>query len=102
LADGPVNLDNRRGMAAQKATEVRRRLHDVQADQAALRTRREEFERYLLAMPATNWPEAAAKAEYLIRLLADKVEAQDTVRQKLISSSLEELARLAEDSSGCL
>jgi hypothetical protein len=53
-------------------------------------------------MPATTWPEAAAKAEYLIRLLADKVEAQDTVRQKLISSSLEELARLAEDSSGCL
>ena len=35
----PVELDEHRGMAAQKLTEIRRRLNKVQADQAALRRR---------------------------------------------------------------
>ena len=43
MMDNPVELDERRGMAAQKLTEIRRRLHEVQADQAALRRRQEEF-----------------------------------------------------------
>ena len=42
----PVDLDERRGMAAQRSTESRRRLHKVQADQAALRNRQEEFENF--------------------------------------------------------
>src|SRR5260221_9767960 len=37
MTDGPVELDEHRGMAAQKATEIRRRLHEVHADQEALR-----------------------------------------------------------------
>jgi hypothetical protein len=39
-----VELDEHRGMAAQKSTELRRRLHEVQADQTALRRRQDEFE----------------------------------------------------------
>ena len=39
-----VELDKHRGMAAQKSTELRRRLHEVQADQTALRRRQDEFE----------------------------------------------------------
>jgi hypothetical protein len=37
MTDGPIELDEHRGMAAQKATEIRRRPHEVDADQEALR-----------------------------------------------------------------
>lgn len=94
--DDPVNLDRRRGMAAQKSTEIRRRLHEVQADQAALRHRQEELEHFMLAAPATTWPEAAAKAKYLIQLFAATADAQDPRRKKLIASALDDLARLSE------
>jgi hypothetical protein len=96
LTDNAVELDEHRGMAAQKATEIRRRLHEVQADQAALRTRQEEFERYAVAAPATTWPEAAAKARYLIQLFAVTPEGRDPRRQELIARVLDDLARLSE------
>jgi hypothetical protein len=51
MTDNPVELDEHRGMAAQKLTEIRRRLLEVQADQAALRRRQEEFESHALAAP---------------------------------------------------
>ena len=95
MTDDPVDLDERRGMAAQKATELRRqRLHEFQADQAALRRRQEELEKLLLAAPAETWPEAAAKAQYLIELFAATPEAQDPRRKKLIAHALEDFARL--------
>jgi len=96
MNDDPVELDEHRGMAAQKSTDIRRRLREVQADQAALRQRQEEFERFLLAAPATTWQEAAAKARYLLHLFAATVEAQDQRRQRLIAATLEDLARLSD------
>jgi hypothetical protein len=39
MTDKTVDLDRHRGMAAQKATEVRRLLADVEADERALRLR---------------------------------------------------------------
>ena len=94
--DDPVDLDKHRGLAAQKSTEIRRRLHEVQADQAALRHRQEEFESFLLAAPATTWPEAAAKARYLLQLFAGTAEAKDPRRQTLIRTALEDLGRLSD------
>ena len=44
MTDEPVNLDEHRGMAAQKDTEIRRDLREVQVDQAALRARLEKLE----------------------------------------------------------
>src|SRR5438309_7324405 len=76
MTDNPVELDEHRGMAAQKSTEIRRRLYEVQADQAALRRRQEEFERHALAAPSTTWAETAAKARYLILLFAETSEAR--------------------------
>jgi len=96
MTDDLVDLDEHRGMAAQKATEIRRRLHEVQADQAALHRRQEEFEHFLLAAPATTWPEAAAKARYLIQLFAATPDARDPRRQKLIASVLGELKRVSD------
>lgn len=56
MTDDSIDLDEHRGMAAQKATEIRRHLNEVQADQAALQHRQEEFEKFLLAAPAKTWP----------------------------------------------
>lgn len=95
MTDKPIDLDEHRGMTAQKETDIRRRLHEVQADQAALRHRQEEFEKLLLSAPATNWPEAAAKARYLIELFAATPEARDPRRQKLIENVLEDLGKLS-------
>ena len=96
MTDEPVYLDEHRGMAAQKETELRRLMQDVQADQAALRVRQEQLESVMLTADATTWPEAAAKARYLIELYATTAEARDPRRQQLIERVLADLARLAE------
>ena len=97
MTDDPGDLDAHRGMEAQKATESRRqRLYEFHADQAALRHRQEELEKLLLAAPAETWPEAAAKAQYLIQLFAATAEAQDPRRKKLIAHALEDLSRLCD------
>ncbi len=97
MADEPVELDEHRGMAAQRATEIRRQhLHDFQADQAALRRRQEQLEQLLLAAPAETWPEAAAKAQYLIQLFAATADAQDPRRKELIAHALDDLTRLCD------
>jgi hypothetical protein len=94
--DDPVALDEHRGMAAQRATEIRRRLSEVQSDHAALRERQAEFEAFLLVGPATTWVEAAVKARYLLQLFAATSEGQDVRRQQLIASVLDDLARLTD------
>lgn len=91
----PIVLDEHRGMAAQQATEIRRRLAEVEADQTALRERRTDLEKFLLAAPASTWLEAADKARYLIGLLATTSLARDPRRQKLIASVLDDFSRLA-------
>jgi hypothetical protein len=96
MTDEPVNLDERRGMAAQRDTEIRRLLHDVRLDQAALRGRQEELESFLDATPAATRAEAAACARYLLQLFAATPEAQDPRRQRLIARALDDLARFAE------
>lgn len=103
MAEDPVDLDEHRGMAAQKATEIRReRLHQFQEDQLTLRHRQEELEKHLLAAPAKTWPEAAVKAEYLIQLFADTLEAQDPRRRELIAHVMEDLERLSEQEEDSL
>jgi hypothetical protein len=99
MTDKPVNLDEHRGMAAQKDTEIRRDLREVQVDQAALRARQEKLETLLLAAPAATWLGAAAKARYLIELFAATPDAQDPRRRKIIASALEDLTRLSDQNA---
>src|SRR3954449_3177271 len=80
-------------MAAQRDTEIRRDIREVQVDQAALRDRQEELEDRLLAAPAATRAEAAASARYLIQLFAATPQAQDPRRQKLIARALGKLTR---------
>jgi hypothetical protein len=91
----PVILDERRGMIAQKKTDLRRLLADVQADQQLLREKQAELETQMLAAPAANWEEAAEKARYLIVLFAGTPAAEDPRRQKLITAVLEDFDRLS-------
>jgi hypothetical protein len=95
VSDGPVVLDEHRGMMAQKATEVRRHLAAFEAEQAALRGRQAELEKHLLAAPAASWEDAAEKARYLLALLAATSEGQDPRRRKIIAGVLDDFARLA-------
>ena len=96
MNDETVDLDQHRGMAAQKATELRRLLRDVKANEEALRLRQEELEYHLLAAPAANWREAADKARYLLNLFATSQGAQDPRRQKLIAAVLADFDRLED------
>ena len=97
MANRTTDLDAHRGMAAQKATEIRRRRVEVESDQAALRARQQELERFLLAAPAEGWPEAIEKARYLLGLFADTPAAEDPRRQTLIASVLADFERLLQE-----
>jgi hypothetical protein len=95
--ENPIMLDEHRSMTAQKATEIRRQLVEVEADQKALRQRRTQLEKFLVAKPAESWHEAADKARYLIGLFGMTSAARDPRRQKLIASVLDDFARLADE-----
>jgi hypothetical protein len=96
MNDNPVTLDEHRGMAAQTATDIRRRLAEVEADQVALWHRQAEVEKFLVAAPAATWQEAAEKARYLITLFAATAEAQDPRRRTLIANVFEDFLRLSD------
>jgi hypothetical protein len=98
MTDKTIELDQHRGMAAQKATELRRLLADVEANEKVLRLRQAELETHLLAAPAANWHEAAEKARYLLNLYAATLAAQDPRRQTLIAAVLADFARLSGES----
>jgi hypothetical protein len=97
MSDDPVELDSRRGMAAQKATGIRRILAEVESNAKALRDRQQVLEEQLLATPAATWPEAAAKARYVLNLYAASLSAQDTQHRDLIAIVLDDFARLSAD-----
>ena len=63
MTDKTVELDRHRGMAAQKATDLRRLLADVAANERALRATQDELEAQLIAAPASNWELALFKSE---------------------------------------
>jgi hypothetical protein len=96
MTDKTIDLDQHRGMAAQRATDLHRLLADVEANEKELRLRQDELE-YLLASPAANWHEAADKARYLLNLFGATLTAQDPRRQKLISAVLADFKRLARE-----
>jgi len=95
VTDKSITLDERRGMMAQRATEIRRRLAHAELDRAALRQRRGELEKYLLTAPGTTWGEASEKARHLIALLAGTPVGRDPRRQKLIEAVLGDFTRLS-------
>jgi hypothetical protein len=98
MSDKPIDLDQHRGMSAQRATGLRRMLAEVEANQKTLRLRQDELETQLLAAPAANWHDASEKARYLLNLFAASFESQDPRRQKLIAAVLDDFRRLSGES----
>jgi hypothetical protein len=99
MVDQTVDLDKHRGLAAQKATDLRRLRIDVERDQAALRARQDELELFLLSAEAKDWAEAVEKARYLLGLFAQTPAADDQRRQRLIATVLADFERLLERTS---
>ena len=102
MTDKTVDLDQHRGMAAQKATNLRRLLADVEANEKALRVRQDELESHLIAAPAQNWTEAAEKARYLLNLFAATLHTEDSRRHRLVTAVLADFERLSDRSPGDL
>jgi len=94
----PIELDKHRGMAEQKATDIRRVLADVEANAKLLRETQGVVEIQLLAVPATSWPEAVAKARYVLNLYSASLAASDTHHRDLVTAVLADLTRLSGDS----
>jgi hypothetical protein len=95
MTDRTVDLDKRRGMAAQKATSLRRVQADVKANAKSLRLRQEALETQLAAAPAATWAEAAEKARYLLGLYAATLAAEDTRHRELVAAVLADFERLS-------
>jgi hypothetical protein len=97
VSDNPLYLDERRGMAAQKATDIRRILADVENNAKDLRDRQAVLEARFLSVPATSWPEASAKARYVLNLYAAGLALDDSHHRDLVTAILADFSRLSSD-----
>jgi len=95
MTEIPVDLDKHRGMAAQKATDLRRALAGVENDVRELREREADLENRMMAAPAASWPEAAVKARYLLNLYAAGLPVEDTRHRALVAALFDDFARLS-------
>jgi hypothetical protein len=98
VTENPLDLDKHRGMAAQKATDIRRILAEVENNAKDLRDRQTVIENQLLSSPAASWPEAAAKARYVLNLYASDLGPADTHHRDLIGAVLADFVRLSNES----
>ena len=97
MTETPIELDKHRGMAAQKATDIRRVIAEVEANAKLLRDKQGIVELQLLAVPATSWPEAVAKARYVLNLYSAGLAPNDTHHRDLVAAVLADLTRLSEE-----
>jgi len=97
MTDKAVDLDEHRGMAAQKATDLRRLLAEVAANEQTLRATQDELEVQLIAAPASTWEEAADKVRYLLSAFAATPSGQDPRRKALIQAVFDDFNRLSRE-----
>jgi hypothetical protein len=97
VSDKPLDLDKHRGLAAQKATDLRRVLADAENNARELRDRQRVLEDQLLSVSAASWPEAAAKARYVLNLYAAGLAASDSHHRDLVAAVLLDFARLSNE-----
>ncbi|NPU14509.1 hypothetical protein HL666_27430 [Bradyrhizobium sp. 83002] len=98
MTNEPLDLDRHRGMSAQKAVDLRRALAEAESHARELRERQAVLEQHLLANAAESWPEAAAKARYLLNIYAASLAEQDTRHRELIAAVLADFSRLTGES----
>ena len=95
MTEQPLDLDKHRGMAAQKATDIRRALADVENNARDLRDRQAILEDHLLTVSAASWSEAAVKARYVLNLYAAGLAPDDTHHRDLVAAVLADFVRLS-------
>jgi hypothetical protein len=98
VSEDPIELDKHRGMAAQKATDIRRVVTEIEANAKLLRDRQGAVEMQILAVPATLVSEAVAKARYVLNLYAAGLAPTDAHHRDLVAAVLADLTRLAGES----
>jgi len=97
MSKQPFDLDKHRGMAAQKATDLRRTLVEVENHAKELRDRQTALENQLLSHRAETWHEAAAKARYVLNLYVASLSPEDTRHRNLVAAVFDDFERLARD-----
>jgi len=98
VSEDPIDLDKHRGMAAQKATDIRRVVTEIEANAKLLRDSQGAVEMQILAVPASSWSEAVAKARYVLNLYAAGLAPTDTHHRDLVAAVLADLTRLDGES----
>jgi hypothetical protein len=98
MTDEPLDLDKHRGMAARKATDIRRALATIESNARNLRDRQAVVEEQLLRVSAVSWEEAAAKARYVLNLYAAALAPEDAHHRDLVAAVLADFARLSGES----
>jgi hypothetical protein len=98
VSEKPLDLDKHRGMAAQKATDIRRALAEIETNARQLREWQNSLENQMLSVQAASWPEAAAKARYILNLYAAELAPEDAHHRDLVAAVLADFARLADQS----
>ncbi len=97
MSKEPLDLDKHRGMAAQKATDLRRTLAEVETHARELRDRQTALENQLLSLPAESWQEAAAKARYVLNLYLAGLPPEDSRHRNLVLAIFDDFARLTRE-----
>lgn len=97
MNDQPLDLDKHRGIAAQKATDIRRALAEVENHARELRDRQAALEAQLLTVSATSWTEAVAKARYVLNLYAAGLSSDDTHHRDLVTAVFADFDRLSQE-----
>jgi hypothetical protein len=95
--DNPIDLDKHRGMAAQKATDIRRALAEMEVNAASLRERQRAVEAEMVAVQAAGWPEAVAKARYVLNLYAAGLPPADSHHRDLVKAVIADMTRLCSE-----
>ena len=99
MTEIPIELDKHRGMAAQKATDIRRVVAEVEVNAKLLRDTQGVLETQILAAPATSWPEAVAKTHYVLNLYSASLAPTDTHHRDLVAAVLADLTRLSGEAT---
>lgn len=97
MADDTTDLDGHRGMAALKATVLRRQDLDVERLRENERARQGERENLLVSVPSKDLQEAMEKARYLLERFSHVVAGSDTRMQGMIAIVLADFERLRGD-----
>jgi hypothetical protein len=95
MTDDPIDLDCRRSVAGQRASQMRRRPANSRPP-LAIRSPLQlaNLDDQMLAEPARTWVEVMKKWRFLLDLYAATPEAKDRRIEKLIQRAIGDMDRL--------